>query len=111
GSSLGRGYYFLWSLERVGMALDLKTIGNKDWYSWGAEIILATQQLDGSWKGSYPEAGIDTSFALLFLRRSNLAQDLTTRLRGRVHDPGEIRLRRGGVGGEGLKLAKNMPLA
>src|SRR5262249_319706 len=60
----GRSYYFLWSLERVAVALDLKTIGKKDWYAWGAEVLLANQQADGSWQGNYGACGADTCFAL-----------------------------------------------
>jgi hypothetical protein len=86
-------YYLMWSIERVAMAFDLQKIGNKDWYRWGSTLLLMQQQPDGGWHGQYPEGGIDTCFALLFLRRSNLAQDLTASLRGRVHDPGEARLR------------------
>jgi uncharacterized protein (TIGR03067 family) len=95
-------YYFLWSLERVAVVFGLQTIGQTDWYGWGAEFALAQQRNDGSWNGGYAEAGVDTSFALLFLRRSNLAQDLTTSLRGKVQDPGKVALRAGGVGGGGL---------
>jgi hypothetical protein len=75
--------YFLWSLERVGMLYDLKTIGDKDWYRWGAEILVANQKGDGNWdKGGYPGASptIDTCLALLFLKRVNLAKDLTEKL-------------------------------
>jgi len=91
-------YYFLWSVERVGVIFGLQTIGNKDWYSWGAAFALAHQRDDGSWNGGYADGGVDTSFALLFLRRSNLFQDLSSSLRGRVHDPGEVALRARGVG-------------
>jgi hypothetical protein len=76
--------YFLWSVERVAMLFDLDTIGGKDWYGWGAQILVHNQQADGSWK-SAPYSGydpvLDTCFALLFLRRSNLVQDLTLNLR------------------------------
>ena len=44
----GRTYYFLWSLERVAVALDLDTIGKKDWYGWGAEILLENQAPNGA---------------------------------------------------------------
>jgi hypothetical protein len=76
--------YFLWSVERVAMLYDLKTIGGKDWYAWGSKALLATQQADGSWTdGQYPGANefSDTCFALLFLKRSNLVPDLTENLR------------------------------
>jgi hypothetical protein len=105
----GRTYYFLWSLERVAVALDLKTIGKKDWYAWGAEILLANQQDDGSWRGNYAECGADTCFALLFLKRANLAPDLTTQLTGRVQDPAERLLKSGGIS-EGIALDKTSNL-
>lgn len=75
--------YFLWTLERVAMLYNLETIGGKDWYGWGAQLLVANQLADGHWRSAhYPGASetIDTCFALLFLRRSNLVQDLTDRL-------------------------------
>ena len=98
----GRTYYFLWSLERVGVALDLKTIGGKDWYAWGADVLLANQAQDGSWQGDYP-ATVDTCFALLFLKRANLASDLTARLKGKLQDPGEVTLKAGGAADDLIK--------
>ncbi len=99
GKAGGRTYYFLWSLERVAVALGLDTIRAKDWYHWGAEIALASQQADGSWQGEYGRSGVDTCFALLFLRRANLARDLTVQLRGKLKDPGQavLRARPGGT--------------
>jgi len=70
--------YFLWSVERVAM------LGGKDWYGWGAKFLVKNQTPDGGWRvGGYPgsESPVDTSLALLFLRRSNLVRDLTQRLR------------------------------
>ena len=76
--------YFLWSVERVAMLYDLKTIGGKDWYGWGAQILVHNQNGQGAWAtsgyiGQSPP--LNTCFALLFLRRSNLVQDLTNHLR------------------------------
>ncbi|MCS7047297.1 MAG: hypothetical protein NZO58_13140, partial [Gemmataceae bacterium] len=71
--------YYLWSLERVAVAYDLEKIGGKDWYAWGAPIIVAHQRDDGSWREAHPGVP-DTCFALLFLRRANVAADLTVRL-------------------------------
>jgi hypothetical protein len=88
----GRSFYFLWSLERVAVALDLDTIGKKDWYGWGAEILLASQGSDGSWRGEYGDCGADTCFALLFLKRANLVRDLTRHLKGKTRDPGQREL-------------------
>jgi hypothetical protein len=74
-------YYLLWSIERVGVAYGMPRIGNKDWYAWGSKILLAAQGQDGGWHGRFgPD--IDTSFALLFLRRANLTRDLTSYLKG-----------------------------
>lgn len=102
----GRSFYYLWTLERVAMALGLDTIGKKNWYQWGAEILVVSQDpRTGLWQGDYA-GGVDSCFALLFLARSNLAKDLTARLRGAFRDPGSVTLRSGGVGGEGLKGAR-----
>lgn len=77
-SSLG-DFYYLWTLERAAVIFDLQTIGGRDWYAWGAPIIVANQFPAGNWQeahGAIP----DTCFALLFLKRANVAQDLTVRL-------------------------------
>jgi hypothetical protein len=95
GATGNRLYYFLWSVERVAVAYDLNTIGNRDWYGWGAELLVRTQQANGSWMGNYGKGGVDTCFALLFLRRANLARDLTATLKGRVTDPGHVSLKTG----------------
>ncbi len=63
--------YYLYGIERVGMASGYKFFGRKDWYKMGAEDLLNTQRADGAWT---PRAldGDDlsaTSFAMLFLVR------------------------------------------
>jgi len=77
-SSIGDLYY-LWTLERAAVIFDLHTIGGKDWYAWGAPIIVANQFPNGNWQESHGPVP-DTCFALLFLKRANVAQDLTVRL-------------------------------
>jgi hypothetical protein len=72
---LGTELYFLWSVERVGVAYGLKKIGPVDWYAAGADRVVASQQADGSW--SDYSASVGTSLALLFLKRANVAADLT----------------------------------
>jgi hypothetical protein len=84
-NGLGSEYYFLWSLERVAMVYGLDTVGNKDWFALGSKYILEAQEDDGAWRGNCGEI-VDTCFALFFLRRANLAGDLTVTLRGRVRD-------------------------
>jgi hypothetical protein len=85
--------YFLWSVERVGVLCGVDTIGGVDWYRWGADLLLPAQRRDGSWLGRGSGGGdpaVDTCFALLFLRRSDLLPDLRKELAKRVKivDPG-----------------------
>jgi hypothetical protein len=75
--------YFLWTVERVGVLYHVREMDGKDWYRWGVELLLQAQKDDGSWhEGNYwgSTMPIDTCFALLFLKRANLASDLTRRL-------------------------------
>ena len=83
--------YFFWSLERAAMVYGLRVIGDTEWYPWAAERIVAAQEADGRWQNAFG-ASIDTCFALLVLRRTNFASDLTTALRGRI--PGQDPARR-----------------
>ena len=70
-------YYHLYSLERVGRALNLETVGKQKWYPAGATWLLGAQQADGHWAdGEGPRSRpsyftpADTCFALLFLTRA-----------------------------------------
>lgn len=95
---LNSNLYFLWSLERVAMLYGLETIGHHDWYVWGADALVDTQQANGCWttKGyAGANAEVNTSFALLFLSRASIARDLTAVLKGKVKDPGVAVLRGG----------------
>lgn len=76
GGDLRGDYYFMWSLERVCVVFGLKSLGGRNWHEWGAAFLLAKQNESGSWSGKYgPE--IDTSFALMFMCRSNIVRDLS----------------------------------
>jgi hypothetical protein len=55
-------YYWLYGVERVGIAAGYKYFGNHNWYKEGAEQLLKEQDGNGAW-GSIP----DTCFAMLFL--------------------------------------------
>jgi hypothetical protein len=82
--------YFLWSVERVGVLYDLPRIADKDWYRWGAEVLVANQTRLGNWEGGgYHGATpvLDTCLALLFLKRANLLSSLGQRL---PFNPGEL---------------------
>jgi hypothetical protein len=72
----GPDYYLYWSLERVAMIYDLKVVAGKEWYPWLSKLLLKQQRGDGSWNSIH-----DDCFALLILRRVNVAKDLTTSLR------------------------------
>jgi hypothetical protein len=76
--------YFLWTLERVAVLYNLPLIDGKDWYRWGAQQLVETQNAEGFWSipNGYPGASpvLDTSLGLLFLKRANLAKDLTRKL-------------------------------
>lgn len=73
--------YYLWTIERLGMIYGRPVIGGRDWYDWGYPIVLGHQKADGSWQDRFPPE-VDTCFALLFLRRANLARDLTRMIEG-----------------------------
>jgi len=76
--------YVLWTMERVAVLYDRRKIGNLEWYGLGVRLLLPLQQANGSWSPAamlaLNEPAVSTSFALLFLKRSNLARDLTHRL-------------------------------
>lgn len=64
-------YYYMYSIERVAALLDVKTLGDKDWYDFGSEEILKRQAADGSWNDSTGQL-VATSFALMFLSKATM---------------------------------------
>jgi len=60
--------YYLFNVERVGVLLDQRFIGTRDWYEEGAELLMEKQGKDGRFGNL-----IDTAFALLFLKRATVA--------------------------------------
>jgi hypothetical protein len=84
--------YFLWSVERVGMLFNLPTFGDKEWYRWGAEVLVTNQFDSGEFNAVHwheemikPVRGfygsiLKTAFALLFLKHSHPMKDLTPKL-------------------------------
>lgn len=98
--------YAIWSLERACVALGLRDLEGFDWYARGANVLLARQASDGSWRDGRWGVMPDSSLALLFLRKANLAFELdrvlklpapnarkTADLADASRDPGEARNR------------------
>jgi len=60
----GHGNYYMYGIERVGLACGYKYFNGKDWYKEGATHLLGSQKGDGSWGEVYA-----TAFSMLFLIR------------------------------------------
>jgi VWFA-related protein len=73
--------YYLWSLERVCVALGLRSLDGFDWYAHGARILLNRQESDGGWPSDRWGRLPSTALALLFLRKANLAFEIDRVLR------------------------------
>jgi Ca-activated chloride channel family protein len=73
--------YYLWSLERVCVALGLRSLDGFDWYAHGARILIDRQEDDGGWPHERWGRLPGTSLALLFLRKANLAFEIDRVLR------------------------------
>ncbi|AGA26186.1 vWA domain-containing protein [Singulisphaera acidiphila] len=68
--------YYIWSLERVCVALGLRNLDGFDWYETGAHELLRRQMDDGGWPEPAWGRTPNTCLALLFLRKANLAFEL-----------------------------------
>jgi hypothetical protein len=75
--------YFLWSLERVAVLYGITHFGGTSWFKWAAPRVIDAQHPDGSWNEAFGGI-VDTCFALLSLKRSNVVRDLTDTLHGVV---------------------------
>jgi hypothetical protein len=64
-----QSYYFIYGVERVGLASGYKYFGTVDWYKLGAQKLLGEQGPKGAWGGGGHGPLVNTSFALLFLAR------------------------------------------
>ena len=58
-------YYYIYCIERVGLAAGLRYLNSRDWYQTCAEKIVATIKDAGSIEDDY----VHTAFALMFLAR------------------------------------------
>ena len=82
-------FYSAYAVERLGHYADAQRLGSHDWYAEGATWLVSVQRGDGSWSSRRLSASsrsssrrdefvasdygaiVDTSFALLFLRRAS----------------------------------------
>ena len=93
----------------MSVAYGIDNIGKTDWYDWGSSILVANQGADGGWDNGEFRNGPDTCFALLFLKRANLAQDLTRALKAQMKEGMQSALKQGGFGGAGLVKGGRKP--
>jgi len=68
-------YYYIFTLARITTATNIRFIGNRNWYTEGADFLLKAQRPDGSWDQTAHETHnfksdcipfVNTAFALWF---------------------------------------------
>jgi len=70
-------YYYLWTIQQVGVLSGRREIGGVDWYEAGKELLLRNQDAAGMWVDAScaaPRDVLGTCFALLFLRKATSIQ-------------------------------------
>jgi hypothetical protein len=60
-------FYWLYCVERVGLAGGVKYFGDNDWFADGVNFLLRTQLSEGNWL--YDSAVYQTAFSVMFLAR------------------------------------------
>jgi len=70
--------YRMYGVERVGVLLSIARLGKRDWYRNGALALLRLQK-DGAFAGRRG-ALVETSFALLFLKKATTPLRIVTRI-------------------------------
>lgn len=78
GKEMAHHLYYLYGLERAGMLAGRRWIGTHDWYREGADVLLAMEE-DGRGWGDH----VQTSFAVLFLKRATATPQDTPVVTGR----------------------------
>jgi hypothetical protein len=49
GISQNSARYFIWSVERLGVLLELDKFGDVDWFDKGSTALVKAQKEDGAW--------------------------------------------------------------
>jgi hypothetical protein len=89
-------FYYVWSVERLGVLLGRDVFGKTVWFDKGADDLIAKQKPDGSWgmpqdqpggQESHYKYGPDICFALLFLKKANLGSEVTKLLNPSPNKP------------------------
>jgi hypothetical protein len=65
-------FYNIYGIERTGRLSGQRFLANRDWYREGCEVLVKSQQEDGSWSeggGIDNWTNVSTSFAMLFLSK------------------------------------------
>ncbi|MEE9311503.1 MAG: hypothetical protein V3V10_03725, partial [Planctomycetota bacterium] len=73
-----RYYYYLYTVERLGMLGGIDMIGGNDWYHEGALVLLKDQKDTGMWDIDMeidPSDIYNTCYALLFLKKATSGVD------------------------------------
>jgi hypothetical protein len=71
-------FYYLHAVAQAGRAMGTQKLGDHDWFAEGVQMLLATQQPDGSWKGTghaEDDPHVATGMALLFLSHGAKLQE------------------------------------
>ena len=81
-AQMHRFYYYLYTIERLGMLGGIDEIGSHDWYIEGTQVLLKQQTSggasDGAWDVGHeidPSDVYNTCYALLFLKRATAGVD------------------------------------
>ncbi len=85
GKSQGSGGYYLYGIERTGVAGGRKYIGGHDWFARGALEVLQTQGPLGDINGGYGSV-INTAFCTLFLVYGGAPVAIEKLQYGETHD-------------------------